>query len=435
MSGNQNIFQTVIIGIFLAFLILGVLLFAGVLPGFRGDSEYGGEVTMWGTIPYDTLAPILNQISIDYRDNFTLAYVAKNSDTYESDLIQALAAGKGPDLFMLPHDLIVKHEDKVFPIPLESFSERVFKDTFIEGGELYLRPEGAVGLPFTINPLVLYWNRDLFSTAGIANPPRYWDEFLTMAPRIARIDQSKNVLAGFAALGEFVNISYAKDVLSLLFLQSGDTIMSRRPDGGIATVFGERNQNNERPAESALRFYAEFSNPSKIVYTWNRALPSSRDMFVRGDLALYFGYAGELASIREKNPHLNVDVAPVPQIRDERNQKTFGRMTALAIARNSQNIQTAFTVAYTLTGASVGGDIADVLGLPPVRRDLLSKDQTGAIGSVFYASALMAHAWLDPDPEGSYTIWKDMVENVSSGRTQPDEAVGIAARQLGTFAR
>ena len=32
----------------------------------------------------------------------------------------------------------------------------------------------------------------------------------------------------------------------------------------------------------------------------------------------------------------------------------------------------------------------------------------------------MAHAWLDPDPNESYTIFKDMVESVSSGRVEPE---------------
>ena len=435
MPDGSNTFQTVVLWIFLVFLVLGVLLFAGVLPGFRDTDTYGGEVTLWGTIPFDTITPVLNQVGIDYRDNFTLTYVAKSPSTYESDLIQALAAGKGPDLFMLPQDLIVKHEDKVFLIPPASLSERMFMDTFIEGSELYVTKNGAIGLPFTIDPMVLYWNRDLFSAAGIANPPRYWDEFLTMSPKISRIDESKNVLTGFTALGEFGNVLHAKDILSLLFLQSDDAIISRGALGGLDTVFGKRNTANERPAESALRFYTEFSNPSKTVYSWNRSLPSSRDMFARGGLAVYFGYGGEITGLREKNPHLNFDIAPVPQVRERRKQKTFGRMTALAVAKNSSNVETAFAVAYALTGATVSRQIGDILFLPPARRDLLSETQTNAFGPVLYGGALMAHAWLDPDPNESYTIFKDMVESVSSGRVEPEGAVESAARQLGTFAR
>ena len=58
-------------------------------------------------------------------------------------------------------------------------SERDFKNTYIEEGELYLAANGILGLPITVDPMVMYWNRDIFSSAAIAAPPSYWDEFLT----------------------------------------------------------------------------------------------------------------------------------------------------------------------------------------------------------------------------------------------------------------
>ena len=59
-------------------------------------------------------------------------------------------------------------------------------------------------------------------------------------------------------------------------------------------------------------------------------------MFVKEDLALYFGYGSERADIMAKNPHLNFDIAPVPQIRGNKTQVTFGRMQGIAIARNAK---------------------------------------------------------------------------------------------------
>ena len=77
MPGGSNIFQTVVLGIFFGISCPRRFAFAGVLPGFRDTDTYGGEVTLWGTIPFDTITPVLNQVGIDYRDNFTLTYVAK----------------------------------------------------------------------------------------------------------------------------------------------------------------------------------------------------------------------------------------------------------------------------------------------------------------------------------------------------------------------
>lgn len=429
----MSTFQLGILIAFMAFLAIAVLLFAGVIPGFRTPTGgYGGEVTLWATIPDPVIRPIIDRVNQEHSKEFTLRYVAQNKATYEQVLIDALASGKGPDIFALPQDLIVKHEDKIFTIPFASLSERTFKDTFAEEGELYLTKEGVIALPFSIDPIVMYWNRDIFSGEGLSNPPLYWDEFLTLSPALTNIDQSKNVLRATVALGAFDNIDNAKDILALLFLQAGSTIISRGEQGFSPTLL-ERNTANQSPAESALRFYTEFSNPSQNIYSWNRALPSSRDMFTRGDLAVYFGYASERDAILKKNPHLNVDVALVPQIRDEKVRKTFGRMTGLAIAQNSKNIQTAFSAAYLMTGPDIGGAIAEALTLPPARRDLLSKKPTDAFGAVFYDSALISRAWLDPDPKETYTIWKEMIEGVSSGRFKVGEALFSASQQLGSL--
>ncbi len=430
---NMSTFQLGILLAFMAFLAIAVLLFAGVIPGFRTPTGgYGGEVTLWATIPDPVIRPIIDQINQAHSKEFTLRYVAQNAETYEQTLIDALASGNGPDIFTLPQDLIVKHENKIFVIPFDSISERSFKDMFAEGGELYLTKDGIIALPLLIDPIVMYWNRDIFSGAGLSNPPAYWDEFLTLSPALTKIDQSKNVLRATIAAGAFDNITNAKDILALLFIQAGSTIIMRGEQGFFSTLL-ERNAANQSPAESALRFYTEFSNPSQNIYSWNRALPASHDMFTRGDLAVYFGYASERDGIAKKNPHLNFDVAPVPQIRDEKVRKAFGNMTGLAIAKNSQNIQTAFSAAYLMTGSDIAGDIAQVLNLPPARRDLLSQKPTDAFGAVFYDSALIARAWLDPNPKETYTIWKEMIEGVSSGRLKVGEAVFSASQQLGAL--
>lgn len=420
---------------FVVFITIAVLIFTGILPGFGGSTRnFAGEVVMWGTISEDKLRPTTDQFNNDHRDEFTLKYVEKNSETFESDLVSALAAGSGPDLFMLPQDLIVRHSDKVFLIPYKSINERAFKDTFIEESELYMSPEGIIALPFTVDPLVMYWNRDIFSGAGVARTPEYWDEFLTIAPLMTKKDKAGNITQATVAFGEFANVDHAKEILATLILQTGDK-MAVRGEEGFAIVFGQKADQTNNLAESAVRFYAEFANPVQPVYSWNRSLPSSRDMFIAGDLGVYFGNAGELSDIVTKNPHLNFDIAPMPQIRGNTARITFGDMQAVAIAKNSAKADAAFQVAYLLTSKDISEEMGKVFKLPPPRRDILSVKQTDALNSVFYDSALMARAWLDPAPEGTYTILKDMVEGISSGRFRVSEAVSQASAEMRRFTR
>jgi len=437
---KTSIFQVVLIGIFIAFVVIAMMIFTGALPGFRsGAGEYGGEVLVWGTIPEATMRKQIDNLNREYKNSFSVTYKEKDSSTYESDLIEALASKKGPDLLILPNDLIYKHQDKVTLIPPNLLSKRDFQNTFIEEGELYFTKDGILGLPFTIDPMVMYWNRNIFSGEGIANPPKFWDKFFDYAPSFTKIDNASNIARSALAMGEIVNIDNAKDIISLLILQSGNDITERKnSDGGeiaLRSVLLEKDDSASKPAESALRFFTEFANPARPIYSWNRSLPNSKDMFSSGDLAVYFGYASELSGIVKKNPHLNFDVAVVPQIRDNKKRITYGKMTALAIANNSDNPNTAFKVAVAMTNTDFLKELSKILNIPPTRRDLLSEKQTDKYNTVFYNSALISRGWLDPYPQKTYTIFKDMVEGVTSGQFKIREAISNASSQLGRLIR
>ena len=110
----------------------------------------------------------------------------KNPSTFTQELEEALASGRGPDLFMLTDDEILQQSERIITIPFNTVSARSFKDTFVEEGELFLNAEGILAFPFTIDPMIMYWNRDIFSRSGVAKPPAFWDELITLAPHILR---------------------------------------------------------------------------------------------------------------------------------------------------------------------------------------------------------------------------------------------------------
>jgi len=260
----MNIFQIVILAIFTFSLILAVLVFSGIIPIFDSTpAGVGGTVTVWGTIPEEFLREPLKELNEENENVFSVRYIEKSKDTFDQELLEALASGKGPDLIFLPQDLILRHADKVLPVPYENMSARSFRDTFIEEGELYLRDDGILALPISVDPLIMYWNRDLFSSAGIARPPQLWDEFLTLAPRLTRKDEALNIHKSALAFGEFRNIRHAKDILSMLILQTNNPIVELS-ESGLDVVLSERRGALTPGAESALRFYTEFSNPASL---------------------------------------------------------------------------------------------------------------------------------------------------------------------------
>ncbi|GMQ95411.1 MAG: hypothetical protein BMS9Abin13_524 [Patescibacteria group bacterium] len=431
---EANIFQMILLGVFGFFIILAVLGFSGFVPGFGGKQDkdrFLGNVIVWGTLPARTMTETIGDM-YGSEKTVSITYIEKRKSTFDRDLVEALASGSGPDIILLPQDLILRHADKVYAIPYETLSQRDFKNRFIEEGELYLSEEGVLALPFIIDPMVMYWNRDSFSSAGLSSPPAFWDEFFTIAPLLTSKDRESNIIKSALSFGEFRNVLHAKDIISMLIMQAGNPIVVKSPmkKSGVATTLDESFNYEVLPTNAAVRFFTEFSNPVKTSYSWNRSLQFSQDMFVSGDLAVYLGYASELSLLQRKNPHLNFDVAEVPQSRGGGKKITFGRMQGLAILKASPNIPASFRAVSLLSDAEFISLISGAINLPPVRRDLLSKKPTDSYLPLFYDAALVSRAWLDPSPELTDTIFREMIERVVSGRSKVYDAVSTADVEL-----
>lgn len=413
--------------IFGVFIILGVIIFSAS----RGsDTRPENKVTIWGTLSQADFNSMLKEHPVGEKKEFSITYVQKRATEFDQDFIEALADGKGPDIVFLPHDSLWKHQRKLFPIPYKSYSERLFKDTFVEEGELYLTSEGIFGLPVLIDPLMMYWNRDTFSNAGISRPPEYWDEMFALAQTLTKKDELFSITESAVALGEFRNIANAKEVVSALIIQAGGTI-TQRTDKGATVVLNQKLNQTIIPAEAAINFYTEFSNPKKLFYSWNRALPRSDNFFTAGDLGIYFGFASELKQIKAKNPNVNFDVALFPQSREGQLKTTYGRMQALSIVKSSHNIDAAVSVAAILTDKEHSAALSTIAGLPPVRRDLLSKAPSGDAYSVlFYQSALRARGWIDPDSTATTAIFQNMIESITAERLRTSQAVSRAHSEM-----
>lgn len=426
MKGMSK-FQIILMLVFGFFVLLGVLVFAS---GWGSGSKTVSRVTVWGTMNSSLFEKFMREAGIDQDKTLSITYVEKNKDTFDTDFIEALASGIGPDLFFLSQDSIVKHQDKIFPIPYKNYSERDFKDTFVEEGELYMTNTGILALPFIVDPMVMYWNRDLFSNVGIATPPKYWSELYDLSTKLTKKDTNLNITKTTLALGEYGNVTHADKILSLFIMQAGNPITMRNSNGTIENLFNQRLSLAAIPAERALNFYTEFSNPLKPFYSWNRSLPDSKSYFLSGDLALYFGFASELSDIRLKNPNLNFDVSQIPQTKDSGRVITFGNMIGLAIPKNSPNIAAAYRVATILTDAQSIAALTRVTSLPPVRRDLLATKPSQQYLSLFYDGSIQSRAWLSPEPKVLGPILKEMVESVTAGRSTIIQAISRVSDQL-----
>ena len=332
----MNTFQTIVLGIFAFFIIAGLIVIATVKA--KGDVP-PTALTIWGTVSQDAVTPLISE----FFDSDTLAitYQPFSPETFDQELIEALAASRGPDMVLLPAELLLRYRDKIVTIPFATYSERLFRDTFIQGAELFLAPDGIYALPFSVDPLVMYYNRDMLEAGGFTAAPRFWDEFLALGAKLTRRDASGNISRSAVALGEYRNIAASTEIIAAMFIQSGNRIVDRDGRGVFYSVLAQSS------APAVLDFYTEFANPLKPSYSWNRAQPSSRSAFLASRLAIYFGFGSEYSALRQGNPNLNFDVTFFPGPRSDNELGiTYGKLTGIAILRSSLSPSAALGAAF-----------------------------------------------------------------------------------------
>lgn len=424
-------FQIILFAVFGAMAIGGLIMFATFRGFSAADDALRAGVTVWGTLDQQAFDEVIGDIASNDQRWGLVHYIEKDAATFSSELVNSIAEGTGPDLVILPHELLISQASKLQMIPYDRYSVRDYRTAFVEGAEIFLFPEGFYGFPFAVDPLVMYWNRDIFSSARLAYPPRSWEELVRDAvPSITRREDNNDIITATIAFGEYANIKNAKPVLLMLMKQAGSKLVEIANNNFLVRLNVGAGTEVSTPADAAIRFFTQFANPAAVTYSWNRGMRNDRDAFLAEDLALYFGYGSEFASIADGNANLNFDIAEVPQGADETNRKNYGTIYALTIPKAAKNTLGAFEVAQQLALTPTTDALVRRLDLAPARRDLIDARSGSAAGDVIYQSALITHGWLDPNPEASDTIFKEMIETVTSGRAKISESIENASYQL-----
>src|SRR3989344_5047632 len=154
-------FQLVTIIVFIALAVFGILVFSGAVPIGNNKKAGGlGTVVLWGTAKNSVIASLLEEFN-NANPTFIVKYEQKSADSFDQDLLEALAGGTGPDMFFLPSNLAFHYANKIFTIPYQSYPLASFKNNFAGAGEVFLTSKGILAFPLSIDPLVMYYNRSM----------------------------------------------------------------------------------------------------------------------------------------------------------------------------------------------------------------------------------------------------------------------------------
>lgn len=348
----------------------------------------------------------------------TINYKKLRLEEYESELLNALAEDRGPDIFSIHNTWMKKYQSKLAPMPdsitmvypvvsgtvkketvyqkktTKSITTKEIKDNFVDvvSHDVILDDGKVYGLPLSVDTLAMYYNKDLFNNAGISTPPAYWNkEFLQDVKKLTKQDAKNTIIQSGAALGGSSNINRFSDILATLMMQSGTNMLD---DDKQALSNSSGGNANYSSAADALRFYIDFSDPTKESYSWNKDLPNSLDMFISGNLAIMFSYSYDLPTIKAQAPKLNFSIAKFPQI--EGNPPTninFANYWVEVVSKKSSNTDVAWDFVQFITKEEQAKSYLEKTKRPTALRSLVETQKTDNEIGVFADQVLTAKSW------------------------------------------
>lgn len=452
--------------------MFGALLLSGC--GFKkaAPESYQVKLEIWGVFDdsdaYEEILGAYRKIN-PYAGEIN--YRKLPIETYKEDLLDALAAGKGPDIFMIRNAWRGAFEDKVALAP-ESFTEKEYRDTFVDVVARDFIKDGRIyGVPLSADSLALYYNKDIFNAAGIARPPATWEELVSDVSRLNTIDSLGNIRQSAVALGTAYNINRSTDVLTAIMLQKGS---------GIGEAGQRRIEFADDQSRDALEFYTRFADIGSGAYSWNPRLHYSIDAFYEGTLGMMINYSWHYATIRQKNAKLNFGTAPLPQFAGT-TPTNFANYWGFAVAKNkvteiSQDAADPATVkpdlekqnflrvheawqllrymafphpknVITLQNGIVGNvkdfpltfdptqKYLEKTGKPAARRDLIEVQKSDVVLAPFALGNLIARNWYQGNPEGVETVFAEMINRVNNREASAYDALTTAVNRVDRLSR
>ncbi len=423
-------FELVLVVIFGLLMVLALIILKFYTP--EPDPEeaaLGGAVTIWGTLPAEAVDGLIQTAALTNEGYKNVSYSYINPSNLNERFINALADGRSPDLLLISQESLVELRPRLKSIPYSAFVS--FEGQYIEGAEIFALSDGIYGFPTVVDPLVMYWNEDLFSFKNLLSAPKTWEEVVgTIVPELTVRDFNRTVSQSALAMGEYENIKNAIPIISMLLMQGGSKLVEESGTQ-YRVKLNDGASNGSYPFTTAMTFYSNFSSVSNSLYSWNRALSLDRDVFLRDELALYFGFGSEHKELESKNPNLNFSVAQVPQGATANMRRTYGRFYTFVVPKSTKNEQGAYTVALELSSPVNAKTLADTLAMAPVHRSVLEAGSSDPAALVRYQTAPHARGWLNPALRKAGPVYSTLIQAVTADRSDIARHVDDAVARLG----
>ncbi|NMB55411.1 MAG: ABC transporter substrate-binding protein [Leptolinea sp.] len=332
-------------------------------------------------------------------------------DTLGQKLPAALATGQGPDIATPDYNVgtMWQYVKSGLIIPLDDLygtgENQIDKgamapkvlEGFSKDGHIYAAPANLA-------TLLLYYNKDMLSEAGIANPPATMDEFRDAVVKLTKKDASGNVTQYGIALADHQTIS----MWPILVWADGGDLMNAEGCSMLA----------DPKTVAAIKSWADLivkDGVSPVGQTGQGA----DNLFAASKAA--FEMNGPWAAAGFKTAGVNFDVAPIPT--GTAGPVTLASTVPIVVSKSSQHKDAVFTFLSWWNSKASQEKLALGSGFPPTRTDMADDSVLAENPFVpkFAAVTKDARLYL-PSPEKFTQIDTDVITPAIGAITRGDDA-------------
>lgn len=447
---------------------VGLICFSAV--GLSGcgcktaPAENVEKITIWGLFDepeaYDKAILAYKNEHKNVKEIEYKKFPCNESECYDylREVIQGLAAGNGPDIFMINNTWVPAQKDKMLELDavnaeLEKKGEkkimtlRDYGDTFVPVARkdfVYKEIDGTekiYAVPMWMDNLAVFYNRDLFNIANITPPPKNWTwqqlesqaaSFEGYVTKMTKIDEYGGIKKSGASIGYGKNVDRAPDILAVLMMQMGSDIVGEEWEATLDSRISVDEETSFSAGESALAFYTKFADRRETAYTWNKEMWNSVDGFYAGNVGMMINYSHRIKNIQEKAPNLNVGIAHLPQMRENSKPVNFASYWGFAVSKQAtgQKAFECWNFLKFLTSKEQSELYSQENGKLSPRLDVLPKQKEDQWLGVFADQAASADSYRQSNNARVGFILESAINSVVDQGVMPADAAATASEQI-----
>lgn len=285
-------------------------------------------------------------------------------DQYNEKVATLVPAGKGPDVINLYYGWLPRYVSSGFlqPLPESAFPAADIENKYFPLVEAAKIDGSYWAIPTAVRTLALFYNKDLFAKANIAEPPATWEDLVADAVKLTEKDSN----------GQFAVEGLAWEPGAQLHHWYRDGLL---PQAGGQDLSDDRRKIlwADTPAGlEAFQYLIDFAIKHKVGTTG--VFTDDVTAFKTGHAAINIDGSFRLGSLKTDASDLNYGVAPLPSYKSKSAPSSFWA-NAIASGVTGAKLDASIKFLQFLTSKEVQEQWVAKVGELPAQKEVALQDK------------------------------------------------------------